>query len=133
MKPTQNTPDQHPITIHHQNLTFGQRASDKMSSFMGSWTFLFSFAGVLLLWIGINVYAYWMQWDPYPFILLNLVLSCLASVQAPIIMMSENRQAQRDRLAAQYDHAVNRKAEREIQNMQKDLSEIKQLIKNIQK
>ncbi|MBI2436482.1 MAG: DUF1003 domain-containing protein [Candidatus Magasanikbacteria bacterium] len=132
MKPTQNTtPDQHPITAHHQNLTFGQRASDYMSTFMGSWTFLFAFAGILLIWIAVNVYAYWMQWDPYPFILLNLVLSCLASVQAPIIMMSENRQAQRDRMAAQYDHAVNRKAEREIQNMQKDLEEIKTLIKNL--
>lgn len=128
-----NTPDQHPITTHHQNLTFGQRASDRMSSFMGSWTFLFSFAGVLLLWICVNIYAYWMRWDPYPFILLNLVLSCLASVQAPIIMMSENRQAQRDRMAAQYDHAVNRKAEREIQDMQKDLEEIKELIRGLNK
>lgn len=71
------------------------------------------------------------SWDPYPFILLNLILSTLAAVQAPVILMSQNRSAQRDRLHAKYDYDVNRKAEREIQNMQRDLDEIKKLIKNL--
>lgn len=100
---------------------------------MGSWTFLFAFGGILLLWICINVYAWWLRWDPYPFILLNLFLSCLAAIQAPIIMMSENRQADRDRINAKYDYAVNRKAEREIQKMHKDLLEIKELVLSLQK
>jgi len=77
--------------------------------------------------------AYKLRWDPYPFILLNLMLSSLAAIQAPIIMMSQNRQAERDRLTSKYDYAVNRKAEREIQNMQKDLEEIKKMLGELKK
>lgn len=130
---TYNKKDEHPVVTYHRQLTFGQRAADHMTEFMGSWTFLISFAAILIIWIFINIFAWWSHWDPYPFILLNLFLSCLAAIQAPVIMMSENRQSQRDRLAANYDHAVNRKAEREIQNIQKDLDEIKILIQHISK
>jgi len=135
MKNTTNntTKSEHPIDTFHRQLTTGQRAADRLTSFMGSWTFIIEFGTVLLTWVLINIYAWWVRWDPYPFILLNLFLSCLAAIQAPIIMMSENRQAQRDRISASYDHAVNRKAEREIENMQKDLEEIKEMIKKIKK
>ena len=77
--------------------------------------------------------AWHFRWDPYPFILLNLFLSCLATFQAPIILMSQNRQTERDRATAKYDYAVNRKAEREIQDMQKDLDEIKRMIRKLGK
>lgn len=124
---------QHPVTTYRNQLTAGQRASDKLTKFLGSWTFIILFATFLITWMLLNIVAYRFRWDPYPFILLNLCLSCLAAVQAPIIMMSQNRQSERDRITAKYDYAVNRKAEREIQNMQKDLDDIKQLIKNISK
>jgi len=117
-----------PTPLNKKKLTFGQRASDKLTSFLGSWLFIISFLIFLLLWMFVNIMAFFGTWDPYPFILLNLALSCLASLQAPIIMMSQNRQNERDRMFAKYDYAVNRKAEREIQNMQKDLDEIKALL-----
>ncbi len=106
--------------------TFGQKASDKLTTWAGSWTFIIFFLIFLGLWVAANVY-FWVQykigepWDPYPFILLNLVLSMLAAIQAPVILMSQNRTGQRDRLGAQYDYAVNRKAEKEIQEMKKQL------------
>lgn len=107
--------------ITHPNIlprTFGQKAADKLTSFAGSWGFIFGFIVFLIIWMIIN--AIWLierSWDPYPFILLNLVLSCLAALQAPIILMSQNRQAQKDRQRAEYDYAVNRKAEQEIREM----------------
>jgi uncharacterized membrane protein len=121
--------DKHPISLRHDNRTMGQRASDKLTEHMGSWHFILLFFLFLIIWMIINVIGFIYRWDPYPFILLNLCLSCLAAVQAPIIMMSQNRQAERDRLAAKYDYAVNRKAEKEIQNMQKDLDEIKEMLR----
>jgi uncharacterized membrane protein len=101
--------------------TFGQRMADHVARFGGSWRFLISFAFFLALWIGVNVIIM-VAWrgnafDPYPFILLNLVLSCLASVQAPIIMMSQNRQEARDRQRAENDYKINLKAELEIRNL----------------
>ena len=119
----------HPVVKNRKALTFGQRAADGMTTFLGSWIFIISFLVFLVLWMLVNVFVFIEGWDPYPFILLNLVLSCLAALQAPIIMMSQNRQAERDRQTSKYDYAVNRKAEREIQNMQKDLDEIKELVK----
>ena len=77
----------------------------------------------------LNILVLIYRWDPYPFILLNLVLSCLAAVQAPIILMSQNREAQRDRIRAEYDYQINKKAEREIEDIQKDLDEIKKILK----
>ena len=95
--------------------TFGERLSDKMASFGGSWTFIVLFTLIVLLWIILNsIFLASGSFDPYPFILLNLVLSCLAAFQAPIIMMSQNRQEARDRLRAMHDYQVNLKAELEI-------------------
>jgi uncharacterized membrane protein len=122
----------HPM--FREKLSFGQKASDTISNFGGSWTFISIFVLFLILWMILNFYLLTNNgFDPYPFILLNLVLSCLAALQAPIILMAQNRQAQRDRVDAKYDHAINRKAEREIQNMQQDLEDIKSMIKHIKK
>ena len=115
--------EHHPI--FREELKLGQKAADVIAKFGGSWTFIIIFFGLLIIWMGINSWVLLQKpFDPYPFILLNLVLSCLAAVQAPIILMTQNRQAEKDRIDAKYDHAVNRKAEREIQNMQKDLDKI---------
>ena len=106
-----------------ENLTFGQRAADKIAKFGGSWTFIISFFLVLTIWISFNVYALHNKgFDPYPFILLNLILSCLASIQAPIIMMSQNRQEEKDRARAEWDLKINEKAEAEIREISKKLS-----------
>jgi uncharacterized membrane protein len=101
-----------------QKLTFGQRLSDKLADSAGSWGFIIAFGVVILLWIIINtVLLVFRHFDPYPFILLNLVLSCLAALQAPVILMSQSRQESRDRLRAEYDYRVNLKAELEIRNL----------------
>lgn len=110
-----------------QKLTFGQKASDAVSAFCGSWKFIIIVVGFLIVWIIINVVMLIKRWDPYPFILLNFILSCLAALQAPIILMSQNRAAQKDRLRAEYDYKVNRKAEREVTKISKDLEAIKRL------
>jgi len=116
----------------HHKLTIGQHAADNLTYWAGSWTFILSLILILIVWIALNVYALTiLHWDPYPFILLNLVLSCLAAFQAPVILMSQNRAAERDRLKAQRDYDVNRKAEKEIANVQTDLDEIKRMIKKI--
>lgn len=98
--------------------TFGERLADKIASFGGSWTFLICFGAFLALWIGMNSIVLILRPpDPYPFILLNLILSCLAAIQAPIIMMSQNRQEAKDRLRSQHDYQVNLKAELEIRHL----------------
>ena len=99
---------------YEQNLTFGQRVADQVAYWGGSWPFIFGFGALMAIWMGANVVAASQAFDPYPFILLNLVLSTLAAIQAPIIMMSQNRQASRDRLQALHDYEVNLKAELEI-------------------
>lgn len=110
--------------------TPSQKAADKMTATMGSWTFIVIFMSFLIIWIAINssyfLIRYYAEksWDPYPFILLNLILSCLAAIQAPVILMSQNRESQKDRLRAEYDYAVNRKAEREIEIVKKQLDRI---------
>jgi len=124
-----NRSSKHPHPAFKSRLTFGQRASDVVTIFFGSWAFIIILAILLFAWMAMNLVMLFGKWDPYPFILLNLILSCLAAVQAPIILMSQNRQADRDRINAKYDYAVNRKAEREVANMQKDLDEIKHLVK----
>lgn len=117
-----------------KKLTIGQKIADKITTFGGSWTFILMFLGFLFIWVIINTWGVLIKnWDPYPFILLNLVLSCLAAIQAPIILMSQNRESQRDRERAEKDYIINRLAEREVKNMQKDLDEIKDLIKNQRK
>lgn len=120
----------HPVIKHDR--TFGQRAADKLTEFAGSWTFIIIFTTFLIIWIIIN--SVWLvfgaSWDPYPFIVLNLILSTIAAFQAPVILMSQNRQAERDRIMAKYDYQVNRKAEREVADIQHDLEEIKFMVRN---
>lgn len=98
-----------------KDLTRGQRVADRIASFGGSWTFILFFFLFLLLWMAINVFVLLKKpFDPYPFILLNLILSCLAAIQAPVIMMSQNRKEEKDRKRSQNDYKVNLKAELEI-------------------
>ncbi len=102
----------------NQDWTMGERLADRIADFGGSWTFLIGFAVFLVIWVGVNsLVLLWRPPDPYPFILLNLVLSCIASVQAPIIMMSQNRQESKDRMRSQHDYQVNLKAELEIRHL----------------
>ena len=102
--------------------TTGERIADHVARFGGSWTFIISFAVLLTSYTALNVFLDRQAWDPYPFILLNLFLSMLAAVQAPVIMMSQNRQDTRDRLRADLDFDVNRRAESEIQGVLQKLS-----------
>jgi len=97
------------------DLTFGQKLADSVAAFGGSWTFIITFFSFILFWIIINIWFLATQpFDPFPFILLNLILSCLAAIQAPIIMMSQNRQEQKDRQRSEHDYKINLKAELEI-------------------
>lgn len=107
-----------------KQLTPGQRAADTLARQAGSWRFIFSFMAVLVIWITINGFAWIKNWDPYPFILLNLVLSCLAAIQAPVIMMSQNRQEEYDRQKAEADYAVNVKAEQELERLHDKLDRL---------
>ena len=97
--------------------TLGQRAADAIAKFAGSWAFIFSFTGVLILWMVVNALLAFKAFDPYPFILLNLVLSCVAAIQAPLIMMSQNRQEEKDRRRAENDYKVNLKTEIMIEDL----------------
>ena len=106
-------------------MTFGERLSDRMAEFGGSWKFLIIFCAVLIVWIATNgVLIARRAFDPYPFILLNLILSCLAAAQAPIIMMSQNRAEARDRLRAESDYKINLKAELEIRHLHEKLDHL---------
>jgi len=108
-----------------QELTFGQRIADHVASFGGSWKFIIIFAAVLAIWIIANsIFLLKRPFDPYPFILLNLVLSCVAAIQAPVIMMSQNRQEAKDRLRAEHDYQVNLKAEIEIRQLHIKLDQL---------
>ena len=100
-----------------EKYTLGQRAADAIAKFAGSWAFIFSFTGVLVLWMVINTLLAARAFDPYPFILLNLVLSCIAAIQAPLIMMSQNRQEEKDRRRAENDYKVNLKTEIMIEDL----------------
>ena len=122
---------------NHPTLTkkwsFGQKAADFLTTHLGSWEFIIIFFAFILVWIFVNSY-YLIKYelgepfDPFPFILLNLTLSCIAALQAPIILMSQNRQTQKDRIRAEYDYAVNRKAEHEIQFLREQLARIEKKI-----
>lgn len=110
---------------YQSNLTFGERLSDKIAEFGGSWKFILSFLAMIICWITINSFALMnTHFDPFPFILLNLVLSCIAAIQAPIIMMSQNRQEAKDRLRAKNDYNINLKAEQEIRMLHKKIEEL---------
>jgi uncharacterized membrane protein len=120
--------------VHHEQLTFGQQISDKIASVAGSWAFILSFLGLLFFWIIINSLALFNQtFDPFPFILLNLVLSCIAALQAPIIMMSQNRQEAKDRLRSENDFLVDQKAEIIIEELYKKIISIEAKLDMIQK
>ena len=107
------------------NRTFGQRLADNVADFGGSWTFITWFFLIIILWIGANVFLLLNKgFDPYPFILLNLILSCLASLQAPIIMMSQNRQEEKDRVRAKKDYMINLKSELEIRMLDDKLDHL---------
>ncbi|MFC1696862.1 DUF1003 domain-containing protein [Nanoarchaeota archaeon] len=117
-----------------RKLSMGQRAADSIAKIGGSWVFIGGFFLFLIIWMTTNSLILLSNgFDKYPYILLNLVLSCLAAIQAPIILMSQNRAAERDRWRSELDYAVNRKAERENQLMQKDLDEIKKQLTRIEK
>ncbi|MEY4852277.1 MAG: hypothetical protein RIS99_672 [Bacteroidota bacterium] len=110
---------------HENPLTLGEKMADGIAQFGGSWTFILFFFGSILFWILLNIFWYNNQgFDPYPYILLNLVLSCLASIQAPIIMMSQNRQEQKDRIRSEHDYQINLKAELEIQILSEKLDHL---------
>lgn len=107
-----------------EHLTFGQRIADNVAAFGGSWTFIILFATFLLAWMGFNTYLASRAYDPFPYILLNLALSGLASVQAPVIMMSQNRQVAKDRLKADLDYEINLKAELEVAHLHEKVDQI---------
>lgn len=104
-----------------EHLSFGQRASDAVAKFAGSWAFIFSFIAVMVVWMLLNILLGTKAFDAYPFILLNLVLSCIAAVQAPLIMMSQNRQEAKDRERAENDYKVNLKSELIVDDLHKKL------------
>jgi len=109
--------------------SFGQRLADKVASFGGSWAFIILFSGILCTWIGLNsfILIHWSKvFDPYPYILLNLMLSMIAAFQAPIIMMSQNRQAAKDRADAEHDYEVNLKAELEIMALHEKMDALRE-------
>ena len=111
----------------NEKYTIGQRAADRIAKFAGSWAFIFTFSGMLLLWMIVNVLLAARAFDAYPFILLNLVLSCVAAIQAPLIMMSQNRQEEKDRRRAQNDYKVNLKTEIMIEEIYNKLNRILEL------
>jgi uncharacterized membrane protein len=118
------------------DLTMGERIADRVAAVMGSWSFIIIQSVILAIWIVLNITAFMEQWDPYPFILLNLALSFQAAYAAPIIMMSQNRQAAIDRVAASHDYDINAKAELEIELLHQKIdllreTEISELIKII--
>ncbi|AWV97487.1 DUF1003 domain-containing protein [Arcticibacterium luteifluviistationis] len=120
----------HTTLVDNSNLelsqpTLGQRIADKVATFGGSWTFIISFGFFILVWICVNIY--WLAnkgFDPYPFILLNLILSCLASMQAPVIMMSQNRKDEKDRIEAEKDYLINLKSELEIRTLHEKIDHL---------
>ena len=117
----------HPL--HRLERTIGQKAADQLTRGIGNWFFITFFFVFILVWMAANVFAWVNNWDPYPFILLNLILSCVAAIQAPIILMSQNREAQKDRIRSQYDYLVNRKAEKEIQEIKSQLNRIEKKLR----
>lgn len=130
-----------PISIdalneEEKNIKFGDKIADKITKFVGSWTFILSFSGFLLVWVIINLY-FIDNLDPYPFILLNLLLSCIAALQAPIIMMSQNREAKRDSLRSKNDYRTDLKSELILEELHDKMEEIeknqKAILKELEK
>ena len=120
-----------PNELIEEQATFGERIADAVAGFGGSWTFILIFLGVLVLYTAANLVLGRSAWDPYPFILLNLFLSMLAALQAPVIMMSQNRQDAKDRLRSELDFAVNRRSEGEIQGLARKLNAISERLDDL--
>lgn len=107
--------------LHQRQLTFGDKMSDKLAEFAGSWAFIIGFGVVMIAWIVVNTRLLLHPYDPFPFILLNLILSCLAAIQAPLIMMSQNRQEEKDRIRSKNDYKINLKSELIIEDLHKKI------------
>jgi len=120
-----------PNEVIEKDATFGERIADRVAGFGGSWTFILTFLAGLIVYAGLSLAMGRRSWDPYPFILLNLFLSMLAAIQAPVIMMSQNRQDTKDRLRGELDYDVNRRAEVEIQGLSRKLNAIDDKIADI--
>jgi uncharacterized membrane protein len=121
-----------PNEVIEEMTTMGNRIADEVARFGGSWTFIIAFFCVLVTYTAINVSLGRQAWDPYPFILLNLFLSMLAAVQAPVIMMSQNRQDVKDRLRGELDYAINRRAELEIQGLGRKLNLLGEKLEDVE-
>jgi uncharacterized membrane protein len=126
LRRTQAQPGQDGAQMAQMELTTGQRIADQVAATMGSWKFIIIQSVILLAWIALNVTAFVEQWDPYPFILLNLALSFQAAYAAPFIMMSQNRQQDIDRQAAEHDHQINIKAELEIELLHQKIDQLRE-------
>lgn len=124
-------PVQNVNTLVDEKLTFSQKAADRVAALVGSWKFIIGQSGILCVWALLNATALITHWDPYPFILMNLILSLQAAFTAPVIMMSQNRQAQRDRIEAHNDYLINQKAEEEIRSILDHLSAQNQALSDI--
>lgn len=109
---------------HKDTLSFGDKAADSVAIFMGSWKFILLQTAFVVIWMTLNIIGFVQHWDPYPFILLNLLFSTQAAYAAPIIMMAQNRDVERDRIHAEEDYETNRKAKEEIEELQERLSRI---------
>src|SRR4030081_3498001 len=123
--------NRNPNEIIEKEMTFGERIADSVAGFGGSWTFILTFLTVLVIYTAVNIILGRSAWDPYPFILLNLFLSMLAAIQAPVIMMSQNRQDTKDRLRGELDFEVNRRAESEIQGLSRKLNLLDEKIDDV--
>jgi uncharacterized membrane protein len=129
MRRGKNKNDQPTLASLRRERTLGQRAADRLTNFVGSWHFIIGIFVILAVWICLNIFEFiFRTWDPYPFILLNFFLSCLAAIEAPIILMSQNREEERDRQRQKYDYLINRKAEREIETLMEEVKEIKKIL-----
>lgn len=115
----------------NEKISFGQKAADAVARFAGSWAFIFSFIAIMLIWMILNILLDVKAFDAYPFILLNLVLSCIAAIQAPLIMMSQNRQETKDRQRAENDYKVNLKSELIIDELYKKIEQVSEMQKKI--
>lgn len=123
--------DLHPI--FKIKLSLGQRLTDKLTDFCGSWAFVIFLFILIIGWIILNVLGIVLNWDPYPFILLNLILAGISVILMPIILMSQNRQEERDRINARYDYSINRKAEREIRLLHEKVDHLQKSIEKLEK
>jgi CRP/FNR family transcriptional regulator, cyclic AMP receptor protein len=124
--------NRNPNDMIEEDMSFGERIADRVASFGGSWTFIIIFSLAIAIYTAINIILRGQAWDPYPFILLNLFLSMLAAIQAPVIMMSQNRQDTKDRLRGELDYEVNRRAESEIQGLSRKLNLLSEKIGDVE-